>query len=280
MVESEAMVIPIRAEVREVREETRDTKTYKLYIKGKKSEEFRPGQFLMIYLKGFGEIPISLSDLAHDLEDGVLATITVRGVGVVSRYLLSNVREGDVIGVRGPFGRGWPVERAKGKDILIAGGGIGFAPLRPVLRYVWNNREEYGKIFLVYGARSPADMIYRYELESYRSIPNAEIHFTIDRAAEGWKGEVGFVPDVLTKMKLSQQLVSFVCGPEIMMRIASKKLIEAGIDPERIFVSLERRMRCGMGICGTCQFGPYYVCRDGPVFSYSEVYRYMEVEGI
>jgi NAD(P)H-flavin reductase len=273
-------VVPNAAEVVEIIEETKDTKTYKIFIKGKVSDEFRPGRFLMVYLKGSGEIPISLSDLAQDKDNGVLAILTVRGVGVASQYMLSKVREGDKIGVRGPFGNGWPIENARGKDILIAGGGIGFAPLRPILNYIRKNRKDFGKVYLVYGARSPWDMLYKYELESYKELPNSEIHFTIDRPAEGWKGEVGLVPDILGRIKLSTDAWSFICGPEIMMKIASKRLYEFGMDPKRIFVSLERRMRCGIGICGTCQFGHYYVCKDGPVFSYKDVYRYMEVEGI
>lgn len=277
---NEEAVIPMPAEVREIIDETKDTKTFKLHIKRRRSEDFKPGQFIMIYLKGFGEIPISLSDLAHDIDGGALVTVTVRGVGVVSKYMLSNVREGSKIGIRGPFGNGWPVRNARGKDIMIAGGGIGFAPLRPVLRYILERREEFGRVYLIYGARSPADMLYKYELDKYREIPNAEVHLTIDRPAEGWRGEIGLVPDVIARMKLNQDLWSFVCGPEIMMKIASRRLMEAGMDPSKIFVSLERRMRCGTGICGTCQFGPYYVCRDGPVFSYKDVSRYMEVEGI
>jgi len=280
MAANEAMVIPKIAEVREVIEETKDTKTFKLFIGGADASEFRPGRFLMIYAKGFGEIPISLSDLAYGSDGGVIATITVRGVGVVSRYMLSSLKAGSMIGARGPFGRGWPLEEARGRDLLIAAGGIGFAPLRPILKHVWKNREDYGRVFVVYGARSPGDMLYRYELDSYRSLPNAEIRFTIDRPAEGWMGEVGLVPDVLSRIKLGSSVVSFICGPEIMMKIASRRLVEMGLDPRSIYVSLERRMRCGMGICGTCQFGHYYVCRDGPVFSYEEVSRYMEVEGI
>jgi len=280
MAANEAMVIPKIAEVREVIEETKDTKTFKLFIGGADASEFRPGRFLMIYAKGFGEIPISLSDLAYGSDGGVIATITVRGVGVVSRYMLSSLKAGSMIGARGPFGRGWPLEEARGRDLLIAAGGIGFAPLRPILKHVWKNREDYGRVLVVYGARSPGDMLYRYELDSYRSLPNAEIRFTIDRPAEGWMGEVGLVPDVLSRIKLGSSVVSFICGPEIMMKIASRRLVEMGLDPRSIYVSLERRMRCGMGICGTCQFGHYYVCRDGPVFSYEEVSRYMEVEGI
>ncbi|MEM3182490.1 MAG: FAD/NAD(P)-binding protein [Fervidicoccaceae archaeon] len=275
-----SIAVPKVAEVVEVKNETRDTKTFRILVPDRRSDEFRPGQFIMVYLKGFGEIPISLSDLAEDTDEGTMVTITVRGVGVVSRYMLSSIKEGDKIGIRGPYGRGWPVEEAKGKNVIIAGGGIGFAPLRPVLKFIQRKREEYGRLIVIYGSRGPAEFLYKYELDSYRAFPGTEFVLTVDRPAEGWEGEVGLVPDILKKIRLEGDEMSFICGPEIMMKIASKRLVEMGAEPRRIFVSLERRMRCGFGVCGTCQLGHYYVCKDGPVFSYEEVSRYMEVEGI
>ncbi|MEM0061378.1 MAG: FAD-binding oxidoreductase, partial [Fervidicoccaceae archaeon] len=156
-----SIAVPKVAEVVEVKNETRDTKTFRILVPDRRSDEFRPGQFIMVYLKGFGEIPISLSDLAEDTDEGTMVTITVRGVGVVSRYMLSSIKEGDKIGIRGPYGRGWPVEEAKGKNVIIAGGGIGFAPLRPVLKFIQRKREEYGRLIVIYGSRGPAEFLYK-----------------------------------------------------------------------------------------------------------------------
>ncbi|AFH43005.1 FAD/NAD(P)-binding protein [Fervidicoccus fontis] len=274
------ILVPSIANVKEIINETSDIKTYKLFSNAEKAQKFKPGQFVMVYLKGFGEVPISLSDLVYEEDGGSLITLTIRGTGTVTKYMLSTVNIGDKIGIRGPYGNNWPIEEALGKDILIAGGGIGFAPLRPVLRFVSNNRQKFGRLVVIYGARSPNDIIYKYEIEEYKKIPGIELFLTIDKPAEDWKWNVGFVPDMLDKVKLDGDFKYFVCGPEIMMKITAKKLVNKGADPRDIFVSLERRMRCGVGICGTCQLGHYYVCKDGPVFSFDQVSQYMEVEGI
>jgi NAD(P)H-flavin reductase len=188
---------------------------------------------------------------------------------------------GTFIGVRGPYGNGWPLKEAEGKDIVIIGGGIGMAPLRPIIKYIERNREKFGRVNILYGARTPKDLLYKYELDSYNNIPNAKLMLSSDTPAPGWTHHVGFVTDLIDKVDVdTKNSVVYVCGSEVMMRVATRKLLGKGFKKDNVFVSLERRMRCGIGVCGTCQFGHYFVCKDGPVFRYSDIEEYFLVEGI
>jgi len=266
---------PTPAEILDIIPETPDTKTF--YFKPKaKLEEPRPGQFTEIYIPGVGEAPVSVSGTRPD---GVIIQ-TVRSIGTLTEYLFKLGR-GDLIGLRGPYGKGWPIEKLKDKDVLIVGGGIGLAPLRPVIREVERNRRDYGRLSILYGARNPSLLLYRYEFDEYRGIPNSELLLTVDRADETWTGNVGVVTQLIPKASVDpRNAVALVCGPEIMMRFTVKALEKRGFKENQIYLSLERRMKCGVGLCGHCQVGPYFVCRNGPVFPYWMIKKYFWVDQI
>jgi len=239
-----------------------------------------PGHIYMIFVYGFAEVPVSFSEISR--RDGKLVLgHTVRAVGSVTRALVNTAKPGVSIGVRGPYGNGWPVKESAGRDVLIIAGGIGLAQLRPVIKHVESRREDYGKLVILYGARTPEDMLFKYELSRYESIPNTTVKLSVDKPQPEWRGHVGFVTDLIDHVELDpKNTVAFVCGPEIMMKVAAKKLLAKGLRKDSIYLSLERRMRCGTGICGTCQLGHFFVCKDGPVFSYEAVEDYLRVEGL
>ncbi len=266
---------PTPAEIINIIPETPDTKTF--YFKPKvKLEDPKPGQFTEIYIPGVGEAPVSVSGMESD---GVIIQ-TVRSIGTLTEYLFKLGR-GDLIGIRGPYGKGWPIEKLKDKDVLIVGGGIGLAPLRPVIKEVERNRRDYGRLSILYGARNPSLLLYRYEFDEYRKIPNSELLLTVDRADETWTGNVGVVTQLIPKASVDpRNAVALVCGPEIMMRFTVKALEKQGFKGNQIYLSLERRMKCGVGLCGHCQVGPYFVCRNGPVFPYWMIKKYFWVDQI
>jgi NAD(P)H-flavin reductase len=261
---------PILAHISRIKEETYNVRTY--YLDVPNYSKYIPGQFNMLYVPGIGEVPISISGTF----DGLIAH-TVRFVGSVTNTF-RNLKVGDAIGVRGPLGNGWPVEDFKGFNVLIVGGGIGLAPLRPIIQHVANHRWEYKKLTILYGARTPADLLYKDEFSNYERIPNTEFLVTVDKGDETWKGHVGVVTKLIPLVEIDpENTVAFVCGPEIMMKFTVLDLMKSGIPPNRIFISLERRMKCGIGLCGHCQLGPFFICRHGPVFSYWKVKKYFEV---
>ncbi len=234
---------------------------------------FQPGQFNMIYLPGAGEVPISISG---DPDKPGQLVHTIRAVGNVTN-LLHNSRPGDIVGIRGPFGTPWPVAAAEGLDIVIVAGGLGLAPLRPVIYQVLANRARYGNFELVYGARSPQEMLFRRELERWRGRFDMRVHVTLDRAGPEWRGNVGVVTDLISHARFDPlQTAALVCGPGVMMHFSIQELIRLGLKPKDIYVSLERNMQCGLGLCGHCQLGPVFVCKDGPVFSYDRVSKWFE----
>lgn len=245
--------------------ETRDTVT--LEIADEDGSGFAPGQFNMLYALGQGEIPISISGSGAP---GRLSH-TVRAVGPVSTAVTRLPRT-SVVGLRGPFGRPWPVAASEGRDIVVIAGGLGMAPLRPVVRAVLGARERYGRLDLLYGARTPDDLLFASELDGWRSRPDLEVAVTVDAAARGWRGNVGVVTTLFRDLPVDpRRTVAMVCGPEVMMRFAVKGLKERGLPADAIWVSLERNMQCGAGVCGHCQLGGVLLCRDGPVFRFSEV---------
>jgi NAD(P)H-flavin reductase len=231
---------------------------------------FAPGQFNMLYVFGVGEIPISISG---DPAERSLLVHTTRAVGPVSRAICA-LQAGAVIGVRGPFGTSWPLEQAVGKDVVIVAGGIGLPPLRPAIYAILARRAEYGRVSLLYGARTPGDIVYRRELERWRSRFDLDVAVTVDHATSAWRGGVGVVITLIARAAFDPaRTVAFIVGPEIMMRFCAAELLKRGVAAERIFVSLERNMKCALGFCGHCQYGPVFVCRDGPIFAYSRVQR-------
>lgn len=230
--------------------------------------EFAPGQFAMLTAYGIGEVPISLSGVVSSGDGRPPRLVhTLRAVGAVTRAL-HGTRPGGVVGVRGPYGTTWDVPSAAGRDVLVVAGGIGLAPLRPVVRAVVADRARFRRAALLVGARTPADLLYTDELGQWRDH-GVEVAVTVDRPADGWTGHVGVVTTLLPSAGVDPAgSVAFVCGPEVMMRLTARALVAAGVAPRRVRVSLERNMRCGVGWCGHCQLGPMLVCRDGPVVDY------------
>ncbi|HVK37682.1 MAG TPA: FAD/NAD(P)-binding protein [Candidatus Kapabacteria bacterium] len=259
-------MLPRPFEVRRARHETHDTFTLTLEaLDGGPELRFRPGQFNMLYLFGVGEVPISISGNPGTPQSLVHTT---RAVGTVTRAM-AKLKVGDVVGVRGPYGRPWPVGDCEGSDLVLVAGGIGLAPLRPAIYEVLARRERYGKVVLLYGTRSPADLLFRAELESWRARFDLDVFVTVDRGMEGWRGSVGVVTTLIRRAPFDpQNAVAFVCGPEVMMRYTVEELRKRGIDNDRMYLSMERNMKCGIGLCGHCQYGPTFVCKDGPVYRY------------
>jgi len=220
-----------------------------------------PGQFNMLYAFGVGEVPISISG---DPGRPDRLTHTVRSVGMVTAALC-RLRRGQWAGVRGPFGSSWPLAEARGRDVLVVAGGVGLAPLRPVVYELVSHRRDFGRVTLLYGARTPADLLFRADLERWRR--RIDVLITVDAASRGWTGDVGVVGTLLQRAKFAPaHTVAMVCGPEVMMRFALADLLRLGLTEQATWISMERNMHCAVGLCGHCQFGPAFVCRDGPVF--------------
>ena len=226
---------------------------------------FAPGQFTMLYVPGVGEVPISVSG---DPAVTGLVQQTVRDVGMVT-HALSTRQPGDQVGVRGPYGTCWPLASAERGDVLVVAGGAGLPPLRPALYRLLAHRERYQRIILLYGARTPADLLFTGELAAWRSRFDLDVQVTVDAAAADWRGDVGVVPDLIGRAPFDPAATTaFVAGPEVMMRFAIRALLAAGVPDGRIFLSAERKMQCAAAMCGHCQLGPFFICRDGPVFCY------------
>lgn len=266
--------VPYRVRARHV--ETHDSVTLELVPTAGSLGTFLPGQFLMLYRHGVGEIAISISGAPGGVP-GAFA-VTVRDVGAVSAAIAGSA-VGDVIGARGPFGEHWGVAEAAGRDLVLVAGGVGLAPLRPVLLAALADRAAFGRIVLVAGARAPQEFLFTDQLAEWRSRDDLELLLTIDRPAVCWTGEVGFVTDPLSRLSLRPgSTTAFVCGPEPMMRFCAHVLVDKGMRPADIRISLERNMKCGVGVCGHCQLGPLMVCRDGPVVDYAGVASLLAVQ--
>jgi len=274
MKESKNAMLPYLYQVQRTQKETHDTFTLFLTpANGKALAPFKPGQFNMLYIFGVGEVPISISG---DPTSPEVLVHTTRIVGTVTRAM-GNLKPGHTIGIRGPFGSSWPVETAYGDDVVIIAGGIGLAPLRPALYQILQEREKFGKVVLLYGARTPEDILYKRELSNLRKRFDLEIFVIVDRATGGWKGDVGVVTTLIPRAPFDPyHTTAFVCGPEVMMRYSVLGLNERGVPHDKIYVSLERNMKCGVGLCGHCQYGPYFICKDGPVFSHQKVKSLLE----
>jgi anaerobic sulfite reductase subunit B len=252
--------------------ETEDTWTLTLEPLEGAGPVIAPGQFVMAYAFGIGEVPISVSGPAFAPGPVVL---TIRAVGAVTRALCAS-RRGARIGLRGPFGTSWPVEAAVGGDVLVVAGGIGLAPLRSTVLHAISERDRYGEVTLLYGARTPGDLLYRRQLEEWRAAVSVDV--IVDAAGADWRGQVGVVPKLVAGARFRPEATTaFVVGPEIMLHFTVEALLERGLPADRIHVSLERHMDCGVGLCGHCQLGPTLICRDGPVYSYEEVAPWLAV---
>jgi len=262
-------MVPAPFRIERVKKELSDTFTLDLVPAERKPNiQFLPGQFNMLYVFGVGEVPISISGDPGEKDKIVHTT---RAVGNVTKAMWK-LGVGQTIGVRGPFGTAWPVEKAEGSDVIIVTGGIGLAPLRPAIYQILANRQAYGNVCIMYGARTPEDILFRKELEKWRGQFDMQVDVTVDHATGRWGGKVGVVTKLIGRGGFDpHHTVAFVCGPEVMMRYAVDTLIERGVGPDDIHVSLERNMKCGVGFCGHCQLGGDFVCKDGPVFPFDAV---------
>ncbi len=239
------------------RRETADTVTLTV----ESDKPFQPGQFDMLTAFGIGESPVSHS--GHPRIDGVHEH-TIRDVGAVTKALVA-LQPGDTIGVRGPYGVGWPMADLVGEDIVVIAGGIGLAPLRPVILALESDPGSYGRAVLLAGARTPSDIPFASDLARWGASSAIDTFVTVDQADEKWEGTVGVVTRSLRPAQVNPDSIALMCGPEIMTRFAAADLLALGMAPDRIFVSLERNMECGVGLCGHCQLGPIFVCWQGPV---------------
>jgi len=265
-------MVPASFRVGEREQDTADTWTLTLEPLSGPGPSIAPGQFMMVYAFGIGEVPISVS--GPPMRPGPVV-LTVRAVGAVTTAIC-NAEPGSTLGLRGPFGTPWPVDAARGGDVVVVAGGIGLAPLRPVVLHLLEQRAVYGTAAVLYGARTPDDLLYTHLFDAWRRTIDVEV--TVDTAGEDWAGRVGVVTKLLPAARFRpERTTAFVCGPEIMMQFAARALLERGLTAEQIIVSMERHMDCGIGLCGHCQLGPTLICRDGPVYPYSTLAQWLEV---
>jgi NAD(P)H-flavin reductase len=275
---STALAIPSPYRLTKVHRETRDTFTLRLApLNGAERAAFAPGQFNMVYLFGAGEVPISLSG---DPARADMLVHTIRAVGSVTNGIC-RLKRGSVLGIRGPFGSHWPVEEAIGHDVVLLAGGLGLAPLRPALYHLLAHRSSYGRIVLLYGARTPQDRLFQRELDQWSGRPDLKVDQVVDTATPAWRGHVGVMTMLVTRERFDAlRTMALICGPEVMMRFTVMELQKRGMPLESIFISMERNMKCAVGFCGRCQFGPTFVCKDGPVFRYDRIAPFFNIREI
>ncbi|KTD01777.1 FAD/NAD(P)-binding protein [Fluoribacter gormanii] len=263
--------LPLEAVIVEKTEESSTIFTLHLrFLDPEHQEQFRfyPGQFNMLYLYGVGEVAISI---VSDPEKKNILTHTIRAIGRVTKAL-QKLQPGDRIGVRGPYGRGWPLEHTIGKDVVVLTGGLGCAPSVSIIEYILARREQYGHLSILQGVKHSDDFIFRKQYAIWQKSPNTVIHVAADQAGPKWPWAVGYVTDMIDKLNLNpENTVVMMCGPEMMMNTAVKVLNKRGISEDNIYLSMERNMECGIGQCGHCQYGGVFICKDGPVFAYSEI---------
>ncbi|MEI6863157.1 MAG: FAD/NAD(P)-binding protein [Candidatus Omnitrophota bacterium] len=257
----------IEAEVLRVVTETANIKTFTLKPKG--DIGFRAGQFMEVSLPGIGEAPFTPSS-NHNNRDTI--DFTIMSAGRVTK-LIHEAVPGDIVGLRGPYGLGYPLDSFKSKEIFVVGGGVGLAPLRALLYALFNEVDSYKKITVKFGARTPKDIVYKAEIDSWRTKANhVDIEISTDVGDDTWKGNVGLVTTILKKDGLDiENSVAIVCGPPIMMKFVTFKLLDLGFKDSQVYLSMEKNMSCGIGKCGHCRIGPYYACKDGPVFTYDKI---------
>lgn len=269
---------PHLMEIVNIINETSDTKTFHLQFQDpavKETFSFLSGQFAEYSVLGEGEATFCISSSPTRTDR---LEFSVKRVGRVT-HALHHLNRGDVIGFRGPYGNHFPLDRMRGKNLLFIGGGIGLAPLRSLIHNVLDNRLEYGDITILYGARSPGDLCFQYDLEAWDRNPTVRMITTVDAGDKTWKGRVGLVPIVLKEIAPSpKDAVAVTCGPPIMIRYTLVELEKLGFTPPQIWTTLEMKMKCGVGKCGRCNIGPLYVCKDGPVFNLQEIRNFISDE--
>jgi NAD(P)H-flavin reductase len=265
------LYLPLKAEIKAIEQETFDTKTFTFVFKDKKDQDrfqYEPGQFIEISVFGAGEAPFGMA--TSPSRKGYFIT-TIRTVGKLTQALHA-LKVGDEVGIRGPFGNKFPHEEARGKDILFVGGGIGLPPLRSLIHYMFDNRKEYENITILYGARTPGDLVYKNELNEWAKKQDIRFLVTVDVGTSAWQGPIGVVPVLFKQIQLdAPRTYAFVCGPPIMIKFVIQDLLKMGLQEEMIISTLERYMKCGVGKCGHCAIGHKYVCVDGPVFNYKQI---------
>lgn len=265
----ESIFLPQPARIVDVRPVTAWEKLFKLELPKGLSLGHEPGQFVEVSIFGVGEAPISITS-SPSRSNGTFE-LCVRRAGDVTS-VLHRMTPGETIGVRGPFGHGFPVERMRGKDILFAPGGLGLAPLRSLINQVLDERGKYGKVTILYGAKHPSELLFTDELKQWAERGDLELHLTVDRPDENWKGNVGVITTLFPKVQVyARNTVAITCGPPVMYRFVLMELLGKGIPEGNIYLSLERRMKCGVGKCGHCQINHVYACQSGPVFAYSDI---------
>jgi anaerobic sulfite reductase subunit B len=261
------VMVPVPYRVVGRARETADTVTLSLEPVGPPIATPAPGQFNMLYAFGVGEVPISISGI----DAGQRVRHTVRGVGAVSQALCA-AEAGATVGVRGPFGTDWGVDSAAGGDVLVIAGGIGLAPLRPVVHELLRNRRRFRRVTVLVGARSPEEIVFRGEVASWQASARITVRTTVDYATAAWKGDVGVVPTLIEHITIDPEVTTvMICGPEVMLRFTAAEVLGRGVAAERVRVSMERNMQCGVGRCGHCQLGPVLICHHGPVLPWSRV---------
>ncbi len=259
------------------REETPDVWTFRLRFEAQNIADrfaFKGGQFNMVYLFGVGEVPISIMSDPDDKEG---LDHTIRIVGRVTRGI-EKLNVGETLGIRGPFGKGWPLEEAKGKDIVVITGGLGCAPVVGAIEYIFRRREDYGQIKILHGVKTPRDMLYKARFETWARYPDTQVLLASDQPAKAWHYHVGVVTELFDMVDITpEKTIVMMCGPEIMMQAGAKHLAARGVPPQQMYLSMERNMQCGIGLCGHCQVGPYFACKDGPVMTYDQVAPYLGI---
>ncbi len=272
-------LLPEPAEIVEKRTYGSDIHAYRLRLcdpSARPRFDFMPGQFNMVYAPGVGEVAISISS---DPDDEDLEH-TIRIVGRVTR-VIERLQVGDVLGLRGPYGHGWPLQEARWRDVLVVTGGLGCAPVTGAIDYMFRRRASYGRISILHGVKKPTDLVHRERFEAWRREPNCYVGLTSDTPERSWRDRVGVVTELFEEVEIDLDLtVVFMCGPEVMIRFAARILERRGVPASRIFVSMERNMKCAVGLCGHCQFGPEFVCKDGPIFSMPRIARFYGVRGL
>ncbi|MBR2376488.1 MAG: FAD/NAD(P)-binding protein [Clostridia bacterium] len=263
-------LIPKIGVITNVRKDTPDVKTFRVVgLDGKKLFEHMPGQCAMVSIPGVGEAMFSITSSPTNTE---FMEFSIKKCGCLTSWL-HQTEEGQQVTVRGPYGNGFPVESAfKGKNMLFIAGGIGLAPLRSVINYIRDNRENYGTVDIVYGSRSMDDLVdFREIEEEWKNEKDFNVYLTIDREQEGWNGHVGFVPNYVKEVNIPTDRTAVLCGPPIMIKFTLAALLELGFDKKQVYTTLEFRMKCGIGKCGRCNVGDKYICKDGPVFRMDEL---------
>lgn len=243
----------------------------------RRSYRFAAGQFNMIYLFGVGEVAISI---VSDPEKPEFLDHTIRAVGRVTSAI-GQLQVGEALGIRGPFGEGWPLEEAEGRNVVIVTGGLGCAPVVGAIEYIFRRREQYGSIKILHGVKTPHDLLYRERFDQWRRAPDTEVLLTSDQPDKTWSHHIGVVTELFERVTIDPaKSIVLMCGPEIMMRLGVPILLRRGISATAIYVSLERHMECGIGLCGHCQMGPYFLCKDGPVMRYDQVAQWLGRAGV